>query len=244
MTRPVEPGGTGPEEVTDDMLMALADGELPPATAMRLRNRLMDDPDLAARYAVYEATTADLRAAFAAGPVPDRLLSTVMKTPVGAPSDNVIALPRRRIRLAGMAMAASVVLALATGFLAGRVTDPAPGLAQRDAPAAEAALALASVATGGEVALASGGTARVLGSFQTDQGLCRMIALDLAEQEDRVIVCGAGTDWTVAMAIRTGDGRGFVTASDTVADLIDGYLDRIGASAPLTATEEAAALAP
>ena len=71
-----------------------------------------------------------------------------------------------------------------------------------------------------------------------------MIALDLAEQEDRVIVCGAGTDWTVAMAIRTGDGRGFVTASDTVADLIDGYLDRIGASAPLTATEEAAALAP
>lgn len=242
MTRPVEPGGKGPEEVTDDMLMALADGELPPATAMRLRNRLMDDPDLAARYAIFETTTADLRAAFAAGPVPDRLISTVMKTPMGPAAENVTPLPRRRAGVPAMAMAASVLLALATGFLAGRGLEGTASPAGQEATASLAARTLAALPTGAEARLPDGGSARVLGSFDTDLGLCRMIALDLSDQSDRAIVCRGATDWTVALTVRTGDGSGFIPASDTVADVIDGYLDRIGASAALTPEEEEAAL--
>jgi hypothetical protein len=224
------------------MLMALADGELPPATAMRLRNRMMGDPDLAARYAAFEATAADLRAAFAAGPLPDRLLSTVMTTPMGATAENIAPLPRRRTGFAAMAMAASVVLALATGFLAGRSLEAPPSPGQQEATAPEAARTLAALPTGAEATLPGGGSARVLGSFHTDLGLCRMIALDLAETSDRAIVCRADADWTVALTVRTGDGQGFIPASDTVADVIDGYLDRIGAAAALTPEEEAAAL--
>ncbi|MFN3825254.1 MAG: anti-sigma factor family protein [Pseudorhodobacter sp.] len=246
MIRTIEPGEDGPEGVTDDMLMALADGELNGATALRLRSRIAADPGLAERFAVFEATSADLRAAFDAGPVPDRLVQTIAGTPMGASPANVTALPLRRPfrALAPMAVAASVVLALATGFLAGRATEPAGPVASAMIPAEAAAMALASLPTGAETTLSDGGTARALGSYRTDQGLCRMIALEQSGQQQRAIVCGSGADWTVAMTLQTGIGRGFVTASDTVAELVDGYLDRIGASAALTPEEEAAALAP
>ncbi|MBL4916385.1 hypothetical protein [Szabonella alba] len=251
MTGTSGPGGTGPEEVTDDMLMALADDELSGETATALRRRIAADPELTARLALFETGAADLRAAFAAGPVPERLLRSVMDSPMAQSAEeggsNVTPLPRRRSPLTGavpMALAASVVLALAVGFLTGRSLGPTTPTAMATATPEAAARALATLPTGGEAALEGGATARVLASFQTDQGLCRMIAISAGRQEDRAVICGAGADWSVALSVQAGGSGDFVTASDTAAEMIDAYLDRIGAGAPLTPAEEEAALAP
>ncbi len=253
MTGTGGPGGTTPEEVTDDMLMALADGELSGETAAELRRRIAGDPELAARFALFETGAADLRAAFDPGPVPDRLLRAIADTPMGTTGGTVTPLRRRAAAglarpggagAARLAMAASVILALATGFLAGRNLAPsAPGGLATDRAGA-AAGALAALPTGGETTLATGVTARVLGSFQTDRGLCRMIAIRDGAAEDRAVICAAGSDWTVALRVQAGGEGGFVTASDDTAGVIDAFLDRIGAGAALTPDEEAAALAP
>ena len=240
-------------EVSDDMLMALADGELTGPDASKLLARIKANPDLAARYAVFTATADALRQAMDPGPVPDHLISTVLTAPTGAdtaaatPGATVIPLRRKGpvARAMGwpMALAASVTLAAGIGgFLAGQSTAPgATGSIDM------AAAALSSAATGDVVTLADGSTARALGSFTTDLGLCRMIAVDGSDMHrDRAIVCrddtGTTTGWRTALSVTEGGTSQFLPASDVAVEMIDTFLDVIGAGPALTASEEAQAL--
>jgi hypothetical protein len=244
-------------EVSDDMLMALADGELTGPDASKLLARIKANPDLAARYAVFTATADALRQAMDPGAVPDHLISTVLTAPTGADtatasaSGGATVIPLRRkgpvARAMGwpMALAASVALAAGIGgFLAGQSTAPgATGSIDM------AAAALSSAATGDVVTLADGSTARALGSFTTDLGLCRMIAVDGSDMHrDRAIVCrdetgqGAGAGWRTALSVSEGGTSQFLPASDVAVEMIDTFLDVIGAGPALTASEEAQAL--
>ena len=139
-----------------------------------------------------------------------------------------------------VAMAASVVLAAGVGgFLTGRSLSPAPvGLEG-------AASALHGTATGGSVALADGSMARVLGTFDTDAGLCRLIAVDGTDgHADRAVVCLTGDDgWRTAFAVSEGGAGMFLPASDMAVSLVDDFLDGIGAGAPMTPDAEAGTLA-
>ena len=236
------------KDPSDTMLMALADNELPADEAALLRERIAADPVLAARFAVFVETRAALHATFAAdGPVPDRLIHVIEAAPASPsrPTTEVLALRRRMPNLVPpMAVAASLLLAFGLGAFFAGPTLP-PNVVTQD-PAGLAAISLAAALTGEEVQLSQGRTARVLGSYQTDYGLCRTIELDLpADGTERAVVCRAETgQWSVVAAVAAGTEESYVTASDTTALLIDQVLDNLGAGPALDQETEMAALAP
>lgn len=233
--------------VSDEMLMALADGELTGPDASKLMARVAADPDLAARYALFTGTTAALRQAMDPGHVPDYLISTVLTAPVGdvvttpAQATNVTRLhPKPKASpqhmVWPMALAASLALAMGVvGFLTGQSFAPAPLELET------AAAALAGTETGGSVSLADGSAARALGSFDTELGLCRLIAVDRADgQAERAVVCKTeGVDWRTALAVTEGGAGVFLPASDIAVSLIDDFLTGIGAGASMTPEDEA-----
>lgn len=239
--------------VSDEMLMALADGELTGPDAVKLLARIKADPVLAERYALFTATADALRQAMDPGAVPDHLIATVLTAPTGAatqadrPEAKVIPLSRQSRGLRGVswpvALAASIALAAGIGgFLAGQSVTPGTA-----GSIDMAAAALSGAATGDVVTLADGSTARALGSFDTDLGLCRMIAVDGSDQHrDRAIVCrddsAEGTAWRTALSVTEGGNSQFLPASDVAVETIDAFLDVIGAGPALTAVEEAQAL--
>ncbi|MBQ2260170.1 MAG: hypothetical protein II336_02240 [Loktanella sp.] len=224
---------TEAEEVNDDMLMALADGELNDMVAQRLYRRINADPDLAARYADFVETRALMQAAFPPEPVPDRLIDAVLQT--GATKGSVEPFRKRspRAPVWGMALAASLVLAVG-GFWAGRSTVPVM------TAVGEIGAITASLPTGGEVQLSDGTIARVLASYDTELGLCRIIAHDgLRHVTCRDVPAG---DWKLALTVQGAETDGFVPASDIGVGLTDQLLDEIGAGPALTGDTERRAL--
>lgn len=229
------------DQVSDEMLMALADGELSETEARVLRELIAADPDLAARYADFEMTRNLLQDAFEPGPVPQKLVVAVHTAAVSnGVGGAVVAFPQgRAARIArwGAGLAASVVLALG-GFWAGRGSIEQVAATGPEA----AAIALVGVATGGEAVLADGSRVRALGSFETEAGLCRLIGQDAT----RHVACRAdpAAGWTIALSVSY-DGLGaYVPASDIATGLIDRLLDDIGAGPALTPEQEATALRP
>jgi hypothetical protein len=228
------------DEESDAMLMALADGELSPQDAAPLLARVAADPAMAERFEVFVTTRALMRDAYDAGPVPDRLVNAILAAPAEA-APNVVAFPTRKARLlAPMALAASLVLAVGVGsFMGARGPASLPSAVDI---AEIAAGELATLPTGGEAGF-DGGQGRVLGSYDTERGLCRLIAVTAtAGREERAVVCRETDTWTVALAITAVD-KAYVPASDEAVALIDGFLDQIGAGPALSPEDEAAALA-
>jgi hypothetical protein len=226
---------TRTEEVCDEMLMALADGELNDTDAQRLHRRIGADPALAARYAEFVETRALMQQAFPAEPVPDRLIAAVLQ----AGTAQATVLPfRKRLPVAagwGLALAASLVLAVG-GFWAGRGTAPVT------VAGGSIGALTAGLPTGGELTLPDGTLARVLASYDTDLGLCRMIAQDSL----RHVTCrdAASGGWALALTVQGAGTGGFVPASDIGVALVDRLLDDIGAGPALTGETERSALAP
>lgn len=220
------------EQVTDDMLMALADGELDQATAARLRQRVAADTALQHRLALFEDSAAALRLAMDPGPVPDRLVQTIMSSQ----SDNIVPLapPRRRAEWRQGLIAAT----LALGFGLGGYQ-----LGRQGAEGADDLAPLATLATGDSLRLADGTRARVLGSYETAQGLCRMIAAEGASGTARQIICRDGAGWHVALRVEVPPSGDFVPASDPLTEVVDQYLDGIGAGPALDPAAEGRALA-
>jgi hypothetical protein len=228
------------------MLMALADNQIDGPEADALRRRIMADPALAARFAVFTESRAALEAAFAPTETPESLIAAIRSAPQGEPTGSgsvVVPFRRRPVGLVPkVALAASLLLAVgASGFLAGRAAGPATAAPD---PMALAAAALAASATGDETAIAGGGTARVLGTYLTDQGLCRLIDMDLPQtHSERAVACqDASQAWVVIAAVAAGEAEAYIPASDTAAALIEQVLDDLGAGAALGIEEEAAAL--
>lgn len=231
--------------VSDGMLMALADGELTGADASKLMARIKANPALAARYAQFTDTALAVRHAMDPGPVPDHLIRTVLTAPTGySPAPEQVTPLRRKPQTSRggfgwpLALAASVLLSAGMGFyLGGGNFAPAPA-------DPGAALALAGTPTGESVALADGATARVLGSFDTDLGLCRLIVLQSADGgAGRSVVCQSPDGaWQTALSVSEGGASAFALASDMAVGTVDTFLDTIGAGAALSPEEEARTL--
>lgn len=221
------------DEVSDEMLMALADGELNGAEAEHLRTRVHSNPELAARYAVFTQTRTLLQSAFPGEPVPDRLVASVLQG--GGAQEKIAPFPTPALAAPAwsMALAASLVLAIG-GFWVGRGAVPAVPVG------ADIGVMTASLPTGGEIALPDGARARVLASYETDLGLCRMIAQDGL----RHVICRDTTagDWALALSVQGAENGSFIPASDVGAGLIDRLLDDIGAGPALTGEAEMSAL--
>ncbi|MDD9726825.1 hypothetical protein PVV74_15295 [Roseovarius sp. SK2] len=229
-------------EVSDEMLMALADGELDGATAEDLSQRIEQDPDLAARYALFAETATSLRAAFAQGAVPEHLVETVRETPTddGQTQDRPVSavVPLRHRRAWPLALAASLVIGVGVGWtLQERFAQSGA------APLEDVAAALSDVPTGQTRDVGGVGPARALGSYETQQGLCRLISVQPAgTMPRRFLACRNASEWAVVVSVADGSRDGFSPANDAATEMLDLYLDTIGAGPALDASSEAKAL--
>jgi hypothetical protein len=143
--------------ISEEQLMAYADGELGPLERARVEAALRDDPQLQQRLAEHRALRANLERAYAPDleePVPERLLASI-RQPNRPATATVVELEAARApgsgtRLANaarsrpwqfMSMAASVVVAIGAGFLAWRHADSGLIQDQRGTLVARGALA-------------------------------------------------------------------------------------------------------
>lgn len=223
------------EGVSDDMLMALADGELEQAQAEALRARIESDPSLAARYAVFTDTAEALRAAFAQPEIPAHLVDAVERAGESTPSGDAVVVPFRRRTFAWpAALAASLAIGLGLGWvLNGSAPHPVPGLQ-------DAAQAVSALPTGEARQVAGLGDIRVLGSFETGRGLCRLIALQPdSGNPSRIVACRADGGWDIALSVSDGAGGDYAPASSTGTEMLDLFLDSIGAGPALAPEAEA-----
>jgi anti-sigma factor RsiW len=205
--------------ISDEDLMRFADGELSPAAAGAIHERLPHDAELRRRLDVFLVTRAPVAAVFnevLAEPVPERLIAAVMRTapavrsapsPIGWTErlramleDAVAALAPAHLSPAFAAGLTAAVLTSGTvGWLAGRASAPAPMITASAAGlVASGALAHALEATPSETPYA-GDRATIVPvmSFATEtDGVCR---------EYRIMRTDAGPDYA-GLACRTPEG--------------------------------------
>lgn len=181
--------------ISDDMLMAYADGELEPQERARLDAALAQDESLRQRLAAHQSLRARVSAAFdgaLAEPVPEALTQAV-----APPSAAIIDLSARRVRWSMRewgAMAASIAAGLVVGV--GLVSQPRPLIAT-DAGALMARGALAQ-ALETQLAADDAELVRIGLSFRDDGGAyCR--SFDLIEAHASGLACRTEHGWRIAM---------------------------------------------
>ncbi|MFV0335579.1 MAG: anti-sigma factor family protein [Tropicimonas sp.] len=237
--------------LTDEELMAFADGMLDPERAEAVREAVARDPALAERVEMFRASAALLGEFGQAqeADVPDAILERVRELATTEPAGEVITLASRRaaraVPLWQLPLAASIFLAVGiVGTLALRPQSSEPGggrLALLDSvPMHEALGSLQS----GETRDFGKGQVTVISSFADAEGaLCREI--EYAPPTGRTIIavsCHRDGGWGVRMAVADAavDAQGYAPASST--ETVDAYLASIGAGTPMDEAQEAAAL--
>lgn len=247
--------------ITDERLMAYADGALPPDEAAAIDRMIAEDEALATRVAVFADSRALVKRALDPAPqVPDQLAARVRamaeadaaarQAPAGAAtSAKVINLAARRRSVPFWQLPLAASVALAVGLAGGWLGRPGPGgegglavAAIRDAALAKA---LGSVKSGDSVEIGNGVGFSVIASFRDGSGqLCREFEQAGAGGDTVVAVaCRADDMWSVrfAVAAARADGTAYTPASSL--ETLDAWLAAIEAGAPLSDEAEAAALA-
>ncbi|ETX30406.1 anti-sigma factor family protein [Roseivivax isoporae] len=256
---------TEEDDRQDEILMAYADGELPPAEASALEARLAAEPDLAERLRLFTGTRDALSAAAARraeAPLPEgmeaRLRAAMAGAAAGRSTDNVVPLRARAATApaqGGSAWAPAAIaasLALAVGLAGGFILGVGSGSGPTPPPLTLAALdpgvsdALDTVPSGEDAALEDGRTLAAIASFEDGAGaFCREYEVIAADGRRTVsVACDAGEGWDMRLALDAGreaaDGS-FVPASSL--EVLDAYYATTGAGAPLPSEDEAARLA-
>lgn len=246
------------EDISDDMLMAHADGELAPAEAARVAERARTDPEVARRLARFVVTRDRLRVAGTAradNPLPEGFEARMRDTIAARHADGntVIGLGAARAARASrrgwMPAAAAACLALVVGLAGGyRLAQPGGavdgtpgGFAQIDAGMAKA---LASLPSGAAAELDDGRKIAPVASFAGAGGtLCREYEMQAATRRTVSIACAEEGGWSLRFAMEAGaaEGEGYSPASSL--EVLDAYYISSGAGAPLAPEAEAKALA-
>lgn len=241
----------------DDLtLMAHADGELDAETSRRIEDAAARDPELAARIAAFRGSAAAVAAAFDPAPaVPDRLRANVEAIIAAARAaeqgaQNVVPLAPRGARPSLRPMwlgAVAATLALAVGLGAGlslRAPAEGAGLSVAALGGEGIAATLASLPSGERADLPGGGTLEPIATFVTADGtICREFEVDGVQGGTVVsVACRAEGAWDVRLAIAAPAAEGGYAPASSL-DTLDAWLNATGAGAPMSAEEEAAALA-
>ena len=259
------------QEVTDEMLMAFADGELDDTEMARIAGAIDADPALAARVDAFLQSRALSKAALGpllAEPVPKALEDAVRRMAETAQrsgsageaqpekrADNNVLVMRRptpaepvAMRVGWpMALAASLTLVLAGagGYLAGMNSpgNTAPGeLAVLSDPAVVDALNAAP--SGERSALADGGEVRLVSSFRDSGGtLCREFEARPAAGPAFVSVACRADDrgWQSRLIVALERADGGFAPASSV-EAVDAWMESTAAGAPLEPAAEADAL--
>lgn len=175
-------------DVTDDMLMAYADGVLEPGEIARVEKRLAKDPGLARRLALFEKTSGRVLAPVyddvLTAPVPDRLLRAAGGVAVAAPA------PAPEAAHGGI-----------FGEMFGRLIEGVRGLLPQGTPGWAAATALGCVLLAGVFA------ARKLSEQVPDPQPFR-IALETAQSNTSIRFMAAGGERRITPVLSFQDREG------------------------------------
>lgn len=233
-------------QISDESLMALADGELDQQTARQLRDAVAADPELSARYRRFVRTRQVMAETARAGapptPADDPLAAMIRAAstrpqPAAAPTEPAQPAPQAANlnRRPLLAAAASLAIA-AVGLGWWGLSTPAPD----SLPAFELA-ALDGLPSGESQVLEGGVTLTMIASYQAAQGgLCREYETARDQDIRTVLACRDNGAWGEQFAQTAARAEGYQPASGDGS--IDATLERIGAGTPLTPEQEAAAL--
>jgi hypothetical protein len=240
-------------EMTDELIMAYADGELGEREARQVELAAAADPEVQRKLNRFTETAQRLRtAANDLPPVSDDLAQRVARmldedgqqNEAGV-EENVIAFkPKTWARYWPSAIAASITLAV--GLAAGVALAPS-GNAPVDAPIGVAALAdpeianvLSTLESGGSTVLASGATLNVIASFMdADSVLCREFDYETTNGQSVVsVACQEGADWHPRIAIASSAETPGTYAPASSLDALEAWLSSSGLSHPLSKEDE------
>jgi len=236
-------------KLSDEELMAYADGELPPVEAKRIEAAMAGDPALAARVARFRAVRAALRSAYdsvVSEPVPEHLRALLGDVAAHEPEQQISSVidlsverEQRQVRRFGPPAWAAMAASLVVGVLVGRtLLTPDEGIFTRDGLYANAGLATAL-----DTQLAAqnqDAPTRIGLTFRsTDGGVCRTFANVRGDQVVSGLACRSGERWAVRTTLteaRAANG-GFRQA-DADAPAILEAVDAIIDGAPFDAAQE------
>ena len=230
--------------VSDEMLMAYADGELDADSAAAVARAIQADPALALRAEQFSKSRVIARAAFAeilSQPVPDRLVQAALRS-----DDRAGPAYDRRRAFGPMALPLAASLSLAIG-LGGGLWFAESFLPNNDGFFRDAdtiAVQLASQPSGQAISIGAGTASAqltILGSYRIAEGVCRSYRLSTAQDAIVGVGCdrGGGFETEIAVVAGTVGAGSFSPASDYAASSLGGYLDSLEAEGPLTVEEEA-----
>ncbi|MBN2631792.1 MAG: zf-HC2 domain-containing protein [Rhodobacteraceae bacterium] len=228
-------------------LAAFADGELSPEEAAAVVMHLADHPEDQAFVDDLMAANAALIRAFDApmtAPVPPAILAVIDGQQARA---KVVSFPgRRAFALAGVALAASVALAVVL------VPGPRPsGLTV--GPVAQGQVLhdlLQSLPSGQTVPLTAAQDLTILATLPTTAGHCREVEVidRAAGRLDMALACTADAGWRVDVVLSeplpdTPPDQAYVPAGGIETEALTLWLDRLGAGMALDAATEAGMIA-
>ena len=238
----------GPENITtitEEMVMAYADGALSRPLADRVEAALGQDPAMAAQVERHRRTRALAAAAVAPvldEPVPARLIAAAQA------NDGQKRFGASRFLVQGGAAG----MALAASFAAGFVLAPKPPVADivAQADGIRAAGALAQALSGQASGEAADGVRIALTAPNQDGGYCRAFHSGRGGQSLEGVACvegdSKGGDWRIValhQAEAAGDSAGYRTAAGALSPALMIALDQRRSGDPLGAEEERAAIA-
>lgn len=201
-------------KITDEELMAYADGELPPLAAKRIEAAMAEDADLAARVARFRAVRRALKTAYdsvVSEPVPEHLRALLGDVAASEPAPSapraasapvhLAAAREQRTRRFGPPAWAAMAASLVVGVLAGRaLLQPSADLFTRDGLYAAPSLAEAL-----DTQLASQGArnaTRIGLTFRAQSGeVCRTFAHEARQRVTSGLACREEERWAVRMAL-------------------------------------------
>ncbi len=225
---------TGP--VSDDMLMAYADGELSEAEAAAVKRAVSNDPHLATKLSEFEATRQLARDAFASikmRPVPPELVQAVLSH-ASQPKAQQWRFRRHLVPLA----ASIAVVAGVVGYLAGISRDRQPSLLAVDRVMTEA---LETADSGATIETDQGRRISVLATYRLSDRLCRTFAISAENDAVKGLACRTPSQWSVEVAVSAPaqTSTSYSPASNQATPSIDAFLDSTEAEGPLDGKLEA-----
>ena len=223
-------------QIDDQVLMALADNELDAATAVQVRNAVAADPALQARLRVFIETRNLMKssaAPLASSPKDADLIAQIRAASTPSTQMPVPANDNRRPLLAIAAAAALAVIGLGWWQTSGPA-DQGFGAAQ---------LAALDSLPSGESRAVEGGEMTMIASYRNDADeFCREFETTSGDARQAIVACREAEGWAQRFAATIESSGDFQPASGDIPGL-DAYLTESGAGQPLTAEDEAAALA-
>jgi hypothetical protein len=242
--------------LSDEILMAFADGELDEAMTAAVEQAMRSDPATLARVADFVRSRRIARGAFLADIAPaaspeleEAVLAQIRAVEGGGsvaePATAPLA-PQRTDRWSRrmLPLAASLAALIAGGF--------GYAVGMRSSPRLDHAGLVASLESSGVTARldqvasgqeqdVAGGRLRVISTMRMANGdLCREFELKREARKADAVACRGNEGWAVTFAVMGRDATSYTPAAG--GDLVSTYLQNAGAGAPLTGEDEVKAL--